>query len=113
MSDTSDTIVEAGDAKKGREGERLLAAGDDIAMRMWENESPGDAKPVSTRDYETVGYVIAGRAELHLGDRVIPLKPGSSYAVPRGVAHTYRILETFSAVEATTPPSRDTGWEDE
>lgn len=83
----------------------MLATGTQIAMRAWRDEAPGEPKPMTTRDYETVGYVLAGRAELHRGNDVISLATGDSYVVPRGVAHTYRILETFSAVEATSPPA--------
>jgi quercetin dioxygenase-like cupin family protein len=74
-------------------------------MRLWEEEPPSEAKPMSSRDYETVGYVIAGRAELQLEGQMVLLEPGDSWAVPKGAAHTYRILETFTAVEATAPPA--------
>ncbi len=33
------------------------------------------------------------------------LEPGDSWLVPAGAEHTYRILETFTAVEATSPPA--------
>lgn len=74
-------------------------------MRLWEEENPGPVKPPSARDYETVGYVLAGRAELHVEGQMVLLEKGDSYVVPRGAAHTYKILERFSAVEATSPPS--------
>ncbi len=90
----------------GTSGERHLAAGEHIAMRKWENEEPGAPKPVSRREYETIGYVLSGRAELHLGGTVTPLTPGSSWVVPHGAEHTYRILERFSAVEVTHPSYR-------
>lgn len=73
-------------------------------MRAWRDEEPGEPKPLTTREYDTVGYVLRGRAELHCGGDIIPLTEGDSYLVPRGFAHTYNILETFSAVEATSPP---------
>ncbi len=72
---------------------------------MWRDEEPAAVKAASTQPYETVGYVLSGRAELHLGDTVISLEPGDSWVVPQGVSHTYRILETFSALEATSPPA--------
>lgn len=90
----------------GANGERHLAAGEHIAMRKWENEEPGEPKPVSRREYETIGYVLAGRAELHLGGKVTTLEPGSSWVVPHGAEHTYRILERFSAIEVTHPSYR-------
>jgi quercetin dioxygenase-like cupin family protein len=35
----------------------------------------------------------------------VKLEAGDSWVVPRGARHTYRILEPFTAVEATCPPS--------
>ena len=105
MSDTSVTKVEASHAPKGPQGQKYLAVGRALSMRLWENESPGDAKPPARREYETVGYVIAGRAELTLEGQTVTLQPGSSWIVPKGAEHSYRILETFTAVEATTPPA--------
>ena len=75
-------------------------------MRLWENESPGESKPPVAREYETVGYVIAGRAELHLEGQIVVLEAGNSWVVPQGASHTYKILESFSAVEATHPPAQ-------
>jgi quercetin dioxygenase-like cupin family protein len=86
-------------------GQVYLASGRRVSMRLWREEQPGDAKPASSRDYETVGYVIAGRAELELEGQRVTLEPGDSWTVPAGASHTYRILETFTAVEATAPPA--------
>jgi quercetin dioxygenase-like cupin family protein len=105
MGDTSVTKVQSKHSPKGEMGQRYLAAGVHVAMRLWENEQPGEAKPRTARDYETVGYVIVGRAELHVEGQTILLEPGDSWAVPRGSAHTYKILESFTAVEATCPPA--------
>jgi quercetin dioxygenase-like cupin family protein len=49
--------------------------------------------------------VIEGRAELHLEGQRVLLEPGDCWVVPRGAAHTYNILEPFTAVEATCPPA--------
>lgn len=97
--------INADSAPQGAQGEKQLAAGHHVALRLWENEQPGEPKPLSHRPYETVGYVLKGRAELHLEGQVTTLEPGSSYLVPQGAAHTYKILEAFSAVEATSPPA--------
>jgi quercetin dioxygenase-like cupin family protein len=78
-------------------------------MRLWEDEPPGEAKDVTARDYETVGYVIKGRAELHIEGQTVILEPGDSWVVNKGQRHTYKVLEPFTAVEATTPPSRSHG----
>ncbi|HLI75770.1 MAG TPA: cupin domain-containing protein [Acidobacteriaceae bacterium] len=105
MGDTSVTKVQSAYSPRGEMGQKYLAAGVKIAMRLWEDEPPSDLKPLVTRDYETVGYVIAGRAELRIEGQTVLLEPGDSWVVPRGSAHAYKILEPFTAVEATCPPA--------
>jgi quercetin dioxygenase-like cupin family protein len=105
MAEASVTKVNAKSSPKGRMGQKYLASGVGIAMRLWEDEQPGQEKPPSQRDYETVGYVLSGRAELHLGEQLVLLEAGDSWVVPRGARHSYRILEPFTAVEATHPPA--------
>jgi quercetin dioxygenase-like cupin family protein len=87
-------------------GQKYLASGIRLSMRLWERESP-DTKPKAetAANYETVGYVIAGRAELHIEGQVVDLEPGDSWIVPKGSRHSYKILEAFTALEATTPPA--------
>ena len=106
MGDTSVKKVDSHHSPTGQMGQKYLAEGVRVAMRLWENEAPTtEAKPPSVRDYETVGYVIAGRAELTIEGQTVSLSPGSSWVVPRGSEHSYRILEDFTAVEATSPPA--------
>ena len=104
MSDTSVTKVEADYAPQGPRGQRYLANGRTLSMRLWDHEPPTDGD-TTQREYETAGYVIAGRAELTLEGQTVHLQPGSSWIVPKGAGHSYRILEPFTAVEATHPPA--------
>jgi len=106
MGDTSVMKVSSGNSPRGAEGQKYLASGVTLSMRMWEEQEPGRSKEPRARDYETVGYVISGRAELHTEGQVLILEPGDSWTVPRGANHTYNILEPFTAVEATHPPSQ-------
>ncbi|MEH2061332.1 MAG: cupin domain-containing protein [Nostoc sp.] len=106
MSDTTVTKIDSTDSPKGKLGQKYLASGKDVAMRLWEDEQPSEDKEPSSRDYETVGYVINGRAELHIEGQTILLEPGNSWVVPKGASHTYKILESFTAVEATSPPAQ-------
>ena len=106
MSDTSVKKVDSTHSPKGKLGQKYLASGKTLAMRLWENEQPSEDKPPTSRDYETVGYVIKGRAELHIEGQTILLEPGDSWVVPKGSNHTYKILESFTAVEATSPPAQ-------
>jgi len=112
MSETSVTKIDSRFSPAGEMGQVYLATGVNLAMRLWENEQPGEAKPEVQRAYETVGYVIAGRAELHLEGQMVILEPGNSWVVPKGASHTYRILEAFTAVEATSPPAQVHGRDD-
>jgi len=106
MGDTSVKKVQSAHSPKGEEGQKYLVSGKQVSMRLWENEPPTDDKPEATRDYETVGYVIRGRAELLLEGQRILLEAGDSWLVPRGAHHTYKILEPFTAIEATAPPAQ-------
>ena len=106
MADKSVTKVNAAQAPHGEMGQKYLASGVHLGMRLWENGQPGEAGPETQRAYETVGYVITGRAELHLEGQMVLLEPGDSWVVPKGSSHTYKILEAFTAVEATTPPAQ-------
>jgi quercetin dioxygenase-like cupin family protein len=86
-------------------GQTYLTSGKRVSMRLWQNEKP-QSTPVTQRDYETVGYVISGRAELELEGQTVRLEPGDSWLVPAGARHAYRIMEPLTAVEATAPPAQ-------
>ena len=102
--DTTVTKIDSSASPIGPDGEVYLASGKTMAMRMWRDEKPSDAKPAARRDYETIGYVLRGRAELHIEGQTMLLEEGNSWVVPKGAEHTYRILERFTAVEVTHPP---------
>ena len=106
--DTIDT-VKAADAKRGDMGQKLLVEGGGLALRLWEQEPPGQPGELHRRDYETLGYVFAGRVELTVDDATVELGPGDSWRVPKGAPRSYHILETLTAIEATRPPGRDEG----
>ncbi len=67
MAETSITKVNAKSSPKGAMGQKYLASGVSMAMRLWEDEQPGQEKPASQRDYETVGYVINGKGRIASG----------------------------------------------
>jgi len=81
-------------------------------MRLSEHE-PGEPKSTTQRPYETVGYVVSGRAELEIEGQTVTLLPGDSWVVPKGSRHRYTILESFTAVEATCPPAEVHGRDEE
>ena len=103
--DTTVIKVDTSRSPHGPMGEKYLASGVHVAMRLWESVQAGtESSTERERDYEIVGYVIAGRAELHVEGQMVLLEPGNSYIVPRGARHFYRVLDPLTAVEATSPP---------
>ena len=109
MGETTVTKVDSRQSPVGAMGQKYLAAGKRMGMRLWEDEQPAAPDAPTTRDYETVGYVLEGRAELHVEGQMVILEEGNSWVVPKGASHTYRILEPFRAVEATSPPAHAHG----
>jgi quercetin dioxygenase-like cupin family protein len=104
--DTTIQKVSSHHSPRGAMGQKYLASGKRVSMRMWENEAGTEGKEAHRRDYETVGFVISGRAELHLAGQKLVLNPGDSWVVPAHAEHRYEILEPFTAVEATAPPAQ-------
>ena len=111
MADTTVKKVDSSQSPKGDMGQKYLAAGTHAALRMWDAEPPNASagKTMHTREYETVGYVISGKATLHTEGQTVTLAAGDSWAVPAGASHRYEIEEAFTAVEATSPPARAEG----
>ena len=111
MADTTVKKVSSASSPTGDEGQVYLASGKRVSMRLWRNEEPTQDKPPRKHEYEVVGFVISGRAELIIEGQTVRLEPGDSWLVPADSEHTYRILETFTAVEATAPPAQVHGRE--
>lgn len=109
MSDTTVTKVDSRHSPRGSLGQRYLASGVKVALRLWSDvevgQSPRNDDGFTTRDYEVVGYVLSGRADLEIEGQTVKLGPGDSWVVPKGAKHRYRIHEPFSAIEATAPPA--------
>ena len=109
MRDTTIKKVSSDYSPRGAMGQTYLASGKSLSMRLWREDPTGENKAPTRRDYETVGYVIAGKAELHVEGQTVALNAGDSWVVPTGALHTYFVLEPFTAVEATSPPAEMRG----
>jgi quercetin dioxygenase-like cupin family protein len=83
---------------------KTLDKGENVALRLWSGEVPGTKKDPHSSPYEVVGYVLQGRAEVMVGSEVHTVGVGDTYLIPRDTVHSYSFLETFSAVEAISPP---------
>lgn len=106
MPDSTVTKVDSSQSPHGPQGQKYLASGRTLSMRLWEQDAGTESKAPVRREYETVGYVISGRAEFTTEGQTVTLEPGSSWVVPKGAEHSYRVLEAFTAVEATSPPAQ-------
>ena len=106
MNDATVKKIDSRFSPQGSRGQIYLVSGTSLALRLWRLEPGKPPSEPDRREYETVGYVIDGRAELLSEGQTIMLEPGDSWLVPQGASHTYRILEPFTAVEATHPPAR-------
>ena len=105
MGDSTVTKVQSAHSPEGKYGQKYLASGKSVAMRLWDESAHEPKLENDVRDYETVGYVLEGSAELEIEGQTIRLNAGDSWVVPKGSRHTYRIQDHFKAVEATSPPA--------
>ena len=105
MGDTTITKVDSEFSPTGKLGQKYLASGKSIGMRLWDERGSEGTKEAVSREYETVGYVLEGSAELELEGQKIQLKQGDSWVVPKGSKHSYKVEQSFKAVEATHPPA--------
>ena len=112
MGDTTVIKVNSDHSPTGSMGQKYLASGVNVAMRMWEGIASDDLGE-HAREYETVGYALKGKAELTLEGQTIHLEPGDSWVVPKGSKHSYKIIDPFTALEATTPPAHAHGRDEE
>jgi hypothetical protein len=104
MTDTTVTKVSSAHSPTGNQGQVYLASGKRMSMRLWRDEEPTEDKLLAKHEYEVVGYVLSE-------GQTVRLEPRDSWVVPAGAEHTYRILEKFTAVEATAPPAEVHGRE--
>lgn len=99
------TVLSA-DATPGDRGERLLAAGEQVALRVWEHEPAGESSPEHANEYEYVAYVTDGLMRVRIGgDEPVEIGVGDSYVVPAGTTYAFEIVERATVVEAVSPAS--------
>ena len=111
MTDTSVKKLQSATAPRGPEGQLYLASGKRVSMRLWKEEQPTSDKAARKHDYEVVGYAVSGKAELQIEGQTVILEAGDSWLVPADSEHSYTIIETFTAIEATSPPAEVHGRE--
>ena len=111
MASGGGTTSSSSSGGSGMPGSRALAHGETLCMRLWEGD-PGSAIDDSAveRSYqprhESVCYVLEGECELTCEGSVLRLRAGDSFLVPRGAAHTYKILSHLKVLEALDTPEK-------
>ena len=65
--------------------------GPNFAMRKFVIRAGGHM-PLHTNTVEHEQYVLAGRADVRIGDDVHHVEPGSVVLIPAGVPHDYRVV---------------------
>src|SRR5258708_12259076 len=81
IKDATVKKVSSRTSPRGDMGQTYLTSGKRVSMRLWQHEEP-QPMPVTERDYETVGYVISGRAQLDLEGQPVRRAPAASFPVP-------------------------------
>ena len=67
--------------------------GPNFAMRKFVIRRGGHM-PLHTNTVEHEQYVLAGSADVRIGDEVHRVEPGSVVLIPAGVPHDYRVVGT-------------------
>jgi quercetin dioxygenase-like cupin family protein len=67
----------------------------------------GAEVPAHSHLNDQVGYLIRGKVEMTIGDVVLILAPGDSYAIPGGIVHSALALEDSIAIDVFSPPRDD------
>jgi quercetin dioxygenase-like cupin family protein len=94
MTDTTVKKVSSVTSPTGDEGQVYLASGKRVSMRLWRDEEPTQDKPPRKHEYEVVGFVISGRAELIIEGQTVRLEPGDSWLVPADSEHSPSMVYT-------------------
>ena len=79
MGDLSVNKVSSQSSPEGDMGQKYLASGIHLSMRLWESLPPAPPTSLTQRDYETVGFVIRGRANLKIEGQILSLSAGWIY----------------------------------
>lgn len=99
-------MIHGAHAVSGKDGEKLLVNGRQMAMRLWEGEAVGTKKPAHANPYEYVAYVLEGALRVTIDGHSFEVGRGDSYCVPADTTYSLEILEEATVVEATSPSDR-------
>lgn len=64
---------------------------------------PGAELPIHSHIHEQTGYLISGKIELLIGDRVLTTLPGDSWCIKGDQEHGLRALDNSVVIEVFAP----------
>jgi quercetin dioxygenase-like cupin family protein len=85
---------------------RVLATSDVMMLAEFTFEN-GVEVPEHIHPHDQVGYVVAGRMRMVMGEETAECGPGDSYHAPPGVPHSGVALERSVVVDVFSPPRED------
>jgi quercetin dioxygenase-like cupin family protein len=85
---------------------RVLATSDVMMLAEFTFEK-GVEVPEHTHPHDQVGYVVAGRMRMVMGEETLECGPGDSYHAPPDVPHAGVALEPSIVVDVFSPPRED------
>jgi uncharacterized cupin superfamily protein len=104
MPTVAEHVVARDEARSGRHGERLMARGRHVELRLWERDPAGEATAPLDAEHDRVAYVQTGALIVAIaGDPPVELHAGDSYVVPAGERCRFEVLEPATVVEAVGP----------
>ena len=88
----TDVMLEPVQTGKGTQRQVLIGPDEapNFALRRFVME-PGGGMPKHTNTVEHEQYVLAGRAQIGIGDDVVHVEPGSVIYIPAGTPHWYAV----------------------
>jgi uncharacterized cupin superfamily protein len=101
MPTVAEHVVPRDEAPSGRRGERLMARGRHVELRLWERDPAGEAVEAPDAEHDRVAYVQSGALIVAIADDPpAELHAGDSYVVPAGESCRFEVLEPATVVEA-------------
>ncbi|PLX88581.1 MAG: cupin domain-containing protein [Desulfuromonas sp.] len=85
---------------------KTLAYGDKTLMVKFRLEATAKL-PRHSHPHEQTGYLVSGRMELTVDERVYQVNPGDSWSISGGEEHSAVALEDAVAIEVFSPVRED------
>lgn len=86
---------------------RTMVDGDKMTVLEIHYTGPGTGAPTHNHPHEQISYVLKGRVEFTVADKMTVLTPGSIIHVPGNVMHSATASEESTMIEMFSPPREE------